>query len=67
MIFIIATQANQFLHNTIQVYEAVVIHRSEITTSSRYWKLISSDLLSSLWIGLEGKLEYWQRLIKILL
>ena len=67
MIFIVATQANQFLHNTIQVYEAVVIHRSEITTSARYWKLISSDLLSSLWIGLEGKLEYWQRLIKILL
>ena len=62
---IITNQANQFLHNVIQVYEAFVIHRLENCHLLHFWLNIS-DLPSNLWSGLEGKLEYWQRLIKIL-
>ena len=69
MLTVLVPQANQFLHNVIQVYEAVVIHRLQNLTSLQLnigTILKFSDLLSSLWSGAEGKLKYWQRLIKIL-
>ena len=60
MLTVLVPQASQFLHNVIQVYEAVVIHRLKLSLNTSVINIdkLVPDLLPSLWIGLEGKPEY---------